>query len=320
MGDKISKIFIYFILILFSTAPPAYSISTGRYDNILLKMEKQKVQNNTSEIKPRSWALTFKHDTLPNLDGIWLVSKTTTKRKINPVLTKPISFVHCNSILPFEKRDFLNKEVVINSRGSDFFVISARYAITTDSFFDPNQNTVIEYDNFGLKGVIDPEDLTYAYTLKLKDFLGHRTLARQLWLKGKLKYDSISNDRITAKGYEIEYTPECQGWVMDEIEFVLVKTKEFKDAYGGAIARKLPIFEQPAYADEVPQLPKALSDSAKDKPGIFEQPAYAGEVPHLPKVLLDSAKDKSGIEASSKYKPFDSSKSKGKTPSVPGMW
>ncbi len=281
--------------ILLTVFLPAYSNSSERYDNVLLKMESQKEQTKNKESigESKSWTLGFEHETLPDLDGIWLLSKTTIKRRINPVLTQPISFVHCSSRLPFEKRDIENKEVVINSRGSDFFVISAKYPVTTDSFFNPNQNTIIEYDNFGLKGVIDPEDLTYAYTLKLHDFIDNRTLSRQLWLKGKLKYDSISSNRITAKGYEIEYTPECKGWVMDEIEFVLVKTQDIKDAYNGAIARKLP---------------------------VFEQPAYAADIPHSPKLLTDSAKDKSGIEASSKYKPFDSKKSKGKAPLVPGMW
>ena len=272
--------------ILLTVFLPAYGNNLERYDNVLLKMESQKEQTQNKEPidNSKNWTLDFEHATLPDLDGIWLLSKTTIKRRINPVLTKPISFVHCASRLPFEKRNIENKEVVINSRGSDFFVISAKYPVTTDSFFDPNQNTIIEYDNFGLKGVIDPEDLTYAYTLKLHDFIDNRTLSRQLWLKGKLKYDSISSNRITAKGYEIEYTPECQGWVMDEIEFVLVKTHDIKDAYNGAIARKLPIFEQPAYA----------------------------EIPHIPKVGPDSAKDKSGIKATSNYK----LKGKG----VPGMW
>ncbi len=282
------------LMFLLNSSLPVLSNSSETYDQILLSLEQKKEQtqqSNDTTSEPKAWTLTFEHDKLPKLDGIWLLSKKTVKRRINPVLTKSISQVHCNSRLPFEKRDILDKEVVISSQGSDFFAVNARYIATTDSFFDPNINTTIDYENFGFKAVIDPEDLTYSYTLKLKDFINNRTLARQLWLKGRLFYDSISSNRITAKGYEIEYAPECQGWVMDEIEFVLVKERDIKDAYSGAIARKLPVFEQSAYAAEVPNGPK-----------------------------LESAKDKSGIEVTSNYKPFDSTKSKNKTPLVPGMW
>ena len=164
---------------------------------------------------------------LPDLNGIWILTKKTTKRKINPVLSKPVSLTNCNSRMPFEKRDF-KKEVVIYSPTRNFFTIRSLYPVTNDIYCDPNQNIDITYENFGFKGVIDPKDLTYAYTLKVYNHVEHPSLARQLWFNGRLKYDSVSSHKITATGYEVEATPECEGFILDEVKFEFKKTRSIE--------------------------------------------------------------------------------------------
>ena len=147
---------------------------------------------------------------------------------------------------------------------------SEEVVITKDIYHDPNLNEDIEYHNFGFKGVIDPQDITYAYTLKLNNHKENPTLARQLWLNGKLKFEYISGDKIIAKGYEIEYTPECHGFIRDEIEFQLVKTNNVEEQNNSTLDR-FPLLEQPAYAEEIKSENKQLAkhlDSAKDKSGF----------------------------------------------------
>ena len=202
----------------------AYCGYAERYDHLL---------ENTSTVEkkplaatsPRHIILEYEHDNFPSLDGTWLLTKTTLKRKTNPVLQKPHGVLLCNSRLPFEKRDIISKEVVISSQGVDHFVVNAKYPATSDVFFDPNLNKEIKYQNFGFKALIDPIDLTYAYTLKLNNHLENPALSRQLWLNGRLKYELISPVKIIAKGYEAEPTPECDGYILDEVEFTLIKAQ-----------------------------------------------------------------------------------------------
>ncbi|MBI3591263.1 MAG: hypothetical protein HY094_07815 [Candidatus Melainabacteria bacterium] len=267
---------------------PAKSSSEG-YDKILERLEKVQTQENTKEEEPKTWSLTFEHDKLPKLDGTWILTKTTTKRVVNPLLTKPTTFVHCNSRLPFEKRDFEEKEVVVSSRGPDYFLINSKYPTTKDVYHDPNLNEDIEYHNFSFKAVIDPEDITYAYTLRLNNHKENPALARELWLNGKLKFEYISRNKILAKGYEIEYTPECQGFIRDEIKFQLVKTNAVEEYH----------------------------ENGLDKLSLLEQPAYAEDN----STGLDTAKDRSGFKPSAFYKKIDSTLTPNKKAvKVPGMW
>lgn len=171
-----------------------------------------------------SWILTFEHEKLPVLNGRWIIKKKATKR-IETHLSKPISHIHCNSRLPFEERPF-EKEIVISPHGQDFFVFRPLYPASQDTFWDLNRVKKVEYQNFGFKGVIIPEEITYVYSLKLINHLENPALAKELWFKGKLKFESISQDRITGKGYEIEYTPECIGSVRDLIEFEMFRRDE----------------------------------------------------------------------------------------------
>ena len=295
---KIRFIFLSFIVSvsasLFLKADCSVSNAVENYDRLLERLEKSQEVKSQEEIKKKDreaalkrWELGFEHENLPALEGTWLISKTTNKRIINPLLTKPISFNYCTSRLPFEKRDFKDKEVIIGSRGPDFFQVNSKYPVTDDVYFDPNQNEEITYQNFGFKAVIDPRDLTYSYTIKLLDHIDNPGLARQLWINGRLNYEYISGRKIVAKGYEVEYTPECMGFVADEIEFVLVKKRDADFGPDGPI----PFLEAPAYAE---------TESGLN---------------------LITAKDKSSFEPNLFYKPYDSAKDNPKKkPAVPGLW
>lgn len=276
--------FLLFVVMITASLAQKASCSAEDYDKLLSKSIPARTKDPSTPV-PEGLTLEFDHSKFPPLDGTWLLSRNTIKRKINPVLTKPISFIHCTSVLPFEKRDFKDKEVVINSRGPDFFVIKSKHPVSSDVYFDPNQKTEIAYENFGLKGVIDQDDLTYAYTLKLAHHIKDAPRARQLWLNGKLKYDFISINKITAMGYEIEYTPECTGFIMDEIEFQLVR-------------------------DTGPPIsPNPIPLATNIPPGIryLEKP--------------DTAKDKSGFEPADTYKSIDNVKKPQEEPvKVPGLW
>ncbi len=351
------KIKLYFnilslLLFFIACSLPANSSPEERYDKILAKLERikdiqseqekkeAKEQNikedskdektktrEEADITPENWVLTFDHAQLPDLNGVWLLTKKTIKRKANPVLSKPITFVHCASRLPFEKRDFEEKEVVISLTSPDSFSVMAIYPITDDIYYDPNQKKDIVYQNFSFKGIIRPENITYAYTLKLKNHMEEPALARQLWLNGKLKFEHISQSIIKAKGYEVEYTPECRGFIIDEIAFEFKKQTDISGVGEGTIAMSF-FIEQAANAAEIRD---------PDKGSILPE---QGNIPNENKSLptqFNSAKDKSGFEASNNYKPIDiveNQKDKGisgsKKPGehqqyqdsikVPGMW
>ena len=286
---KLNFIFII-ILVLIQIPSLAQSTNVERYERVLARLDRQIEQaknpksldledvekeinrKNALDIenpnqKYEKWEISFQHDKFPYLDGTWLLSRSTNKRILNPLLKKPVTFIHCNARLPFEKRDFIDKEVIINSRGPDFFVVNAKYPVTSDVYYDPNERRDIEYKNFGFKAVLDPEDLTYAYTVKTDDYIEDSNLARQLWLNGKLKYEHISSSKIVAKGYEIQYTPECEGFLMDEIEFVFVRADE-----GDFGPQEIHFFEQPALANQYKDLENLIS--AKDKSGFVQNPKY----------------------------------------------
>ena len=269
---------ILFLLLLLICSLPAIS-SPETYDQVLARMDRmkevkeQKKKEKSCPLSNKTWELEFEHDQLPNLNGIWKVTKKTSKRIANPVLSQPTTFVHCTSRLPFEKRDFKDKDVVISLTSPNSFSVMALYPITDDVYNDPNRNKDIIYQNFGFKAAIRPEDITYAYTLKLKDHIENYTLSRQLWLNGKLELKHVSRSKITAKGYEIEYTPECHGFVTDEVAFEFEKERNIKDAKEGIVAMSF-LLEQAAIAssgegaelNEIPGKNKPMNlKSAKEK-------------------------------------------------------
>lgn len=181
--------------------------SAERYDRIL----KSRINPAPTKIENHTWFLTFEHEKLPVLDGTWILRKKTVKRG-EIALKTPVSFIHCGSRLPFEEGQF-EKEIVISAQGQDYFVLRALYIASNDAL----------YQNFGLKGVLIPGEATYTYTLKLIDHLQNPSFVRQLYFNGKLIFENITSNKITGKGYEIEYTPECHGTVQNKIEFELVR-------------------------------------------------------------------------------------------------
>ena len=230
-------IFLRFIIILFffladitGLYSPAFAgfASTEKYDLILAANTEETGVRNRDNKKIQAGFLTFEHNKFPNLDGIWVVKKTTLKRKINPVLSKPTTFIHCNLRLPIEKKDFINKEVIIRTQSPDSFAVRSLYPVTSDIYVDPNLGEDIEQKNYSFKATLDEKDITYAYTSKLKEYDNYASIPRQLWLNGRLNYNSISPRKIIAKGYEIQYTPVCHGFIMDEVQFEFRKTKDYE--------------------------------------------------------------------------------------------
>ena len=285
--------------ILIGCSLPALS-SAENYDKVLARMDRVKETKNQYKTKKacpltnsKKRELTFEHDKLPNLNGIWRVTKKTNKRIANPVLSKPITFIHCTSRLPFEKRDFKEKDVVISLTSPSSFQVTSIYPLTEDVYHDPNRNKDVIYQNFSFKSVIRPEDITYAYTLKLKNHLEDPTLARQLWLNGKLQLEHVSRSKIVAKGYEIEYTPECHGFVTDEVVFEFNKERNIRGADEGIVAMSF-LIEQAAIASS----------------GEGSEP---NEIPNNNKFMnLESAKEKVPLELIKNYPDRDNL--------IPGLW
>lgn len=218
---------------------PGYCSSEG-YDKVLARLDRlnkekksdikeqevenkeQKTENKEQESEYlKRLVLTFEHEKLPRLDGVWILRKRAVKRT-GTYITKPVTGVQCGSRLPIEERPF-EKQIVISPQGQDYFVLRSLYPATQDTYSDLTNTKQVEYQNYGFKGLINPGELSYAYTLNLANHLENPAFARQLRLKGKLIFESVSKDKITGTGYEIEYTPECRGFVKDEIVFELVK-------------------------------------------------------------------------------------------------
>ena len=279
---KFSLLFVFVFLCTCSILHAEDNI-TERYERILARLDAEKGKPQSIEQSSnepyKTYDLTFEHDKFPHLDGTWRVSRSTIKRLSNPYLTQPNTFTHCNSVLPFEIRDFKDKEVIISARGPDFFVVNSKYPVTQDIYNDPNRSEDITYYNFGFKAVLDPKDITYAYTPKVENYMGYAPRSRQLWLNGRLQFGEISQNKIVAKGYEIEHSPKCSGFLLDEVEFVF---ERYKGSDFGPEKRKVPFLEQPAYAEPID---------------------IVNERKYMPP--LDSAEDRSGFKPSENYKPID---------------
>lgn len=213
---NITKILSAIILFSSSLSIPAFS-NADKYDKILARLEREK---NLST-KERKWTLTFEHEKLPILDGVWILKKKATKRK-ELALLKPYSRIHCNSRLPSYENEF-EKEVVLSPQGSDFFAFKALNIVSKDSYLDAGKVKNLEYQNYSFKGVLIPEEITYTYSLKLVDHIQHTGYPRQLWFQGRLLLENISENKIIGKGYENISTPECHGYVTDLIEFELTR-------------------------------------------------------------------------------------------------
>lgn len=267
---------------LLAITSPEKRINTLKDTNKTTDMGLEKtIENKSQSVKHY---LNFEHTKLPNLDGTWYLNKTFKKR-LNPniILKKPTTFYHCTSEMPIENLDIRNKRVQLNSRGVDYFVINPKYPNTKDIYYDGVGNKEMHYINYGFKGEVDAYDLTYAYTLKTDNHItDNLENTRQILLHGRLNYETISSNLIIAKGYEVKESPECEGFIVDEIEIRLVRADG--GSGGDGDGKGIPLLEQPAYAnDKSPQ------------PGL----------------QFDSARDQSNIDASSDYD---------KKGNVPGMW
>lgn len=206
--------------------------SAEKYDKLLARLEVEKVirTQGMASPAPTKWTLTFEHERLPVLDGVWILKKKATKRK-ELLLQKPYTRIHCNSRLP-SYENAIEKEVILSPQGPDLFVFKAIYPVTKEQYLDSAKTQNNEYQNYGFKGVLIPEEITYTYTLKLTDYIQHRGFPRQLWFQGRLFLENITSNKITGKGYENIYTPECHGYVTDLIEFELVRKDYCELAYG----------------------------------------------------------------------------------------
>lgn len=217
------KILLNTILFLSSLCVPAFS-NADKYDKILARLESKKnlsAQHSALSTEKRKWVLTFEHERLPILDGVWTMNKRAVKRK-ELTLIKPKTGIYCNSRLPSYENLF-EKEVVLSPQGQDFFVFKSLYPVSKDGYLDAPKIRNLEYQNYGFKGVIIPEEITYVYTLKLANPIENPNYQRQLWFQGRLFLENVSENKITGKGYENISTPECHGYVTDLIEFELTR-------------------------------------------------------------------------------------------------
>ena len=292
MKNQFTLLFVFFVVCSINFFCLPAKTAYEQYDHILAKLDLAK-PIETKEEPGKKYILKFDHKDLPNLEGTWLLTKTTQEKIIDPVIKVQSSIRHCNSRLSFDKRDFKEKEVVISAQGPDFFRVAAKYPYDLDIFLEPNSGDDIQHHNFAIKAVIDPKDLTYAYTLKLKDYPDYRSLPRQIWLNGRLKYEHISFRKIIAKGYEIEYTPECYGFLLDEVKFEFIRKRNPRGE-GGKLAEK-------------------IEEARKEITILPEEKEIIGEI--IPLTELLSAEEKEPFKPALIYRPLDSSNVK-----VPGMW
>lgn len=319
-----SKILMLLFAVFIVSFSPALS-TAERYDQILKELEEGPKEIKTyQDMLPPSQG-----EKIPKLSGIWILKKTTIRR-MQPALIVPVHNTFCNAVLPIDKWDF-ERKVVISEQVPGKFVIRNLHPHTFDvyefprerdivyssdkrnSYPDLNSDSII-YQNFGFKGVIDPEDLTYSYTLRLVNFRENQNLAREIWFRSRVNYEKVSGRYIEAKGYETYETPWCHGFVRDDVKIQLKKIKSFEEKDNSILANAPIVFEEDISVD-IPEVKNRFPSSYKTLKAF------------------DSAKDKSGFKPNPKYEPIDtttlpkyikSDKSTKPEPmpkvKVPGMW
>jgi len=221
-----------FFLFVFSTAYlPALATDVEKYERILARLDtnieevdQQLNQDNKEGEKLRKWYLTFEHENMPNLDGIWTFKKKSVKRVSVPLIN-PKSRANCNSRIPFSE-NILEKDVIVSARGIDRFVIKPLEIISESNHVNLTETNEADYQNFDFKGSVIPGEISYGYVLKLVNNIENPAFARQVRFNGKIIFEKISGRKIEGKGYEIEYSPECLGFIRDEIEFEMTKKDE----------------------------------------------------------------------------------------------
>ena len=233
-----------FFLFVFSAAYlPALATDVEKYERILARLDtdieevdQQLNQDKKEEKKLKKWYLTFEHENIPNLDGIWTFKKKSVKRVSVPLIN-PKSRANCNSRIPFSE-NILEKDVIVSARGIDHFVFKPLEIISESNHVNLTETNEADYQNFDFKGSVIPGEVSYGYVLKLVNNIENPAFARQLRFKGKIVFEKVSGRKIEGKGYEIEYTPECLGFVRDEIEFEMTKKDELaKEKEEGIVVR-----------------------------------------------------------------------------------
>lgn len=230
-----NKLTFILLITTFFISISAVKADYEKYDKVLARLEKIKAietselegEKNKKENTPvEKWVLTFDNDKLMQLNGTWVFRKKVKKRA-DTVLRKSFTQVSCNHRIPFAQRPF-EKDVVISAQGVDQFAVRAIYPATYDTHYDLTKTQSVQYQNFGLKGIITEDGFSYTYTTKIVNNSENPAFLRQMLFKGNLKTEKITPRKITGKGYEVEYSPECIGSVRDEVEFELVR-KDVKE-------------------------------------------------------------------------------------------
>lgn len=286
------NLLIIALIISFMLNLPSYSQvneedSTYMYDAILASTSSVGLHVDfdrptyEEEIYPKSF---------PRLEGTWSLRKKTIKNGYRSTL-KHVTHKQCSSVFPYDYKDF-EKKVVIDHEGHEYYSIRSLTPVSYHEYIyrDKSQQTV--YENYGFNAIIDPENLTFAYTIKNKHHLLQPNRARQIWFKGKVFYDKITPNYIHATGYEVKYSPECLGYITDEIELEFRKVRSKRTAYVASLPNKK--YDNAIYT---------LTDDESSK---------ATNLVDFPK---DSAKGKSDFMPSAKFAELD-----GTGTLVPGMW
>lgn len=269
------------ILILCLVALPGYCQETEEanvgdlYDTVVDEIYNNNVQY-VIDIPTPEHNFDLRPEGVPNLEGVWMFVKRTTKRHDTGLIV-PIKFNRCSNRFPYDERDF-EREVVIHHEGKEYFSIRPLYANTYHSYDNPFQDDRTVYVNYGFKGVVDPENVTFAYTLKDVGHLEHQTLSRQLMIHGKLFYEKITRNTIAGSGYEIIHSPECTGFLRDEIEFELRRIKPKNKGYLAGLGVKgnhgpIPTLTEEQSKDATPL--SNYKDTAKPNKNFDMLPNYA---------------------------------------------
>lgn len=230
------KLLILLTIILISIPAKSFSSSAEDYDNILENIDFggdgmiSPIALNTKELSEQQYFWDARSDKneetkkLPDLSGVWVFKKRTID-SFQPRLFVPIGRWDCNHRFPYELMDF-EREIIISPGGKVHYDIRPYHAVTYQTYPNPTYMDEQTYENFGFKGVIDPENTTFVYTLKYLNHINDDTRVRELNYHGKFFYDHISKNKVSGIGYEIKSTNQCHGFKIDQVRIELVKIKD----------------------------------------------------------------------------------------------
>ena len=276
---KISITIIFLQLIFFwPVASKATYYNAIVYDEIL----EIPSLNKESKYPPRILELPpSEGQHFPDLNGIWIMKKETTGRR-EPSLIIPVKNTFCLQRLPLDDWNFEREVVLSDEEFPGKFSVRPLYVETRDIYYNPNNGLELNEQNFNFKAELDPEDITYAYTLRLANFIENPTNVRDVWMSARLYYEHVSKNFIKGKGYEVIWSPECHGFILDFIKVELTRMQ--------LPAIKLPFVSPTPEFSEIPPAFEKLKD-------------------------FDTVKDKSDFEPAPVYEPLE-----GINVPIPGLW